>query len=147
MFNKHIYTEIEIGAPTYLVWSVLTDTASYPSWNPFIKNMDGFLAKGYKLSVSIQAPGNKPMTFKPTLLTVDKNSELRWLGHFGVPGIFDGEHVFRLEETSGGSTRFIQEEYFKGILIPLFKRMFTSTTQGFSDMNNALKKRAEGINS
>ena len=37
------------------------------------------------------------MTFKPTVLAVHPERELRWLGRFILPGLFDGEHSFRIE--------------------------------------------------
>ena len=34
---KELHSEIEINAPVERVWEVLTDFASYPRWNPFIR--------------------------------------------------------------------------------------------------------------
>ena len=38
------------------------------------------------------------MTFKPVLLTVKPARELRWRGSLVLPGVFDGEHSFLLDE-------------------------------------------------
>ena len=37
------------------------------------------------------------MRFKPRVLKAEPNRELRWLGHLGIPGLFDGEHIFTIE--------------------------------------------------
>jgi uncharacterized protein YndB with AHSA1/START domain len=34
---KELHTEIEIDASAERVWDILTDFASYPQWNPFIR--------------------------------------------------------------------------------------------------------------
>ena len=94
--KKELYTEIEINAAPEKVWRILTDFEAYPNWNPFIKKIKGNLAVGEKLEVFIQPSGAKGMTFKPTLLTVEKEKELRWLGKLFVSGLFDGEHFFKI---------------------------------------------------
>jgi hypothetical protein len=77
------------------------------------------------------------------VVTVEPNRELRWLGHLLVPGLFDGEHLHRLEPSEAGGTRYRQSEKFKGILVPLTDSVLAVTEQGFRAMNEALKVRAE----
>ena len=91
---KELNTEIEINASANKVWDVLTDFKSFPGWNPFIQKIEGKIEVGAKLEVFIQPPDSKGMTFKPTLLKVEPNREIRWLGHLFFPGLFDGEHIF-----------------------------------------------------
>jgi hypothetical protein len=66
------------------------------------------------------------------------------LGHLGFSGIFDGEHIFRIEPIGADRVRFVQEERFAGVLAPLLLR-FTegSTREGFAAMNAALRARVE----
>ncbi len=40
--------------------------------------------------------------------------------------------------------RFVQEEAFRGILVPLMGRAIEGARRGFEEMNRALKERAEG---
>lgn len=68
-----------------------------PTWNPFIKAISGEPKTGSRLSVHIVPPGKSGMWFKPTVIAVRPEHELRWLGHLMVPGIFDGEHYFLLD--------------------------------------------------
>jgi len=81
---------------------------------------------------------------RPTVLAVEPNRQLRWKGQLLVPGMFDGEHFFRLEPNAGGGTTFHHGEIFSGLLVPLLKRVLDGATkQGFIAMNEALKREAE----
>jgi hypothetical protein len=141
--TREISDAVEINASPDQVWSVLTDTASFPSWNPFIRELEGQLTEGAKLRVVIQPPGRRQSTFRPTLLTVTPARELRWLGRLVIPGLFDGEHSLRLEPIPNGGTRFTQAERFNGVLVAPFKGVLDSTAMGFQQMNQALKARVE----
>jgi len=141
---KQLHTQIEIDAPAKRVWEVLTDFASYPQWNPFIRHIRGRLAAGERLRARLAPPGGRAMTFKPKVLTAAPERELRWVGHLLLPGLFDGEHSFLIETLEENRVRFVQREAFDGLLVPLFSRSLESNTQrGFEQMNQALKERAE----
>jgi hypothetical protein len=84
------------------------------------------------------------MTFRPTVLSVEPNRELRWLGRLLIPGLFDGEHIFEIEPAGMDRVRFTQREVFRGLFVPLLARSLDrDTRRGFEEMNRALKVRAE----
>lgn len=140
-----IEAEIEIRASTERVWKLLTEFASYPQWNPFVRSIEGDLVVGQKLKVFIQPPGSGGMRFRPTLLVVSPARELRWRGRLLLPGVFDGEHYFKLEPTPNGTVLVRQGERFTGVLVPLARKSLDGATrQGFIAMNEALKREAEG---
>lgn len=141
---KELFTDIEILASADRVWQVLTDFTAYPQWNPFILHVEGEAKEGARLAVDLRPPGGKPMRFRPIVLRAVPNRELRWLGHFLIPGLFDGEHIFTIEPLRAARVRFIQREIVKGLLVPLFTRLLEENTRrGFEEMNRALKARAE----
>lgn len=142
MPSHRIETRIEIDAPPQRVWSILTDFAGMASWNPFITSISGELKPGSRLAVRISPPGKRTLTFNPTIVTVRPQRELRWLGHFLMPGIFDGEHSLLLTPTDHG-IRFTHSERFSGMLAGLMRNTLAATEAGFNAMNSALKQRAE----
>jgi hypothetical protein len=142
-FSRELRHEIEIDAPAERVWQALTKTADY-SWNPFIHRLEGKLAVGEKLQVEIEPPEGRVMTFKPTVLEVEPARKLRWLGHFLLPKVLDGEHSFELQPLSGDRTRLVQSERFSGILVGLLSGTLDKTEHGFAAMNAALKSKVEG---
>lgn len=143
MAERRIETSIDISAPPARVWALLTDFAAMSTWNPFIKSIAGDLVQGGRLSVEIAPPGKSGMRFRPTILVLRPERELRWRGRVLLPGLFDGEHYFLLEPSGGRGTRFTHGERFTGILVGLFGGTLTATEAGFRAMNTALKQRAE----
>ena len=142
--SSELHSETAIQASPQLVWEILTDFAAYPEWNPFIPRIDGSVETGSRLDVQLQPPGGRGMRMRPTVLAAAPAEELRWVGHLGIPGLFDGEHRFRIELLGPDRVRFVQEEQFRGLLVPLvFWFIEAGTRQGFEAMNQALKARAE----
>lgn len=140
-----LLTDIEIAASPEQVWAVLTDFATYPRWNPFIRHVDGAAEEGRLLEVFIHPPGARRACYRPLVLVADAPRELRWRAHLMVmPGVFEGEHRFVLERLPNGSVRFEQSERFSGLLTPLMRdRIDRSICRGFREMNAALKGRVE----
>jgi hypothetical protein len=143
MAERCIETSIQIAAPAKRVWSILTDFPAMATWNPFIRSISGALTPGSTLAVQIAPPGKSGMRFKPTVLAVKPERELRWRGQLLLPGIFDGEHYFLLEEIGRDRTRLTHGESFSGILVGMFAGTLSATQDGFEAMNAALKQRAE----
>ena len=131
-----------MAAPIEKVWATLTDFDAYPRWNPFITRLTGDISEGGKVEARLMG-----MTINPRIERLEENTELRWVGHLGVPGMFDGEHYFRIEANKDGSTRFVHGERFTGVLVPIFALIgqFKKIERAFVDMNEALKARVEGV--
>lgn len=139
-----VETQITINASTERVWSVLMDFPSHARWNPFIRSIEGAATVGQSLNVFIKPPGAGGMRFHPTVLVVTHGREFRWKGKLLVPGLFDGEHYFKLEPQPEGGLIFHQGEQFSGMLVSLFKKSLDGATrQGFVAMNEAVKLEAE----
>lgn len=139
-----IHTSIEIDAPAETVWSVLTDFAAYPEWNPYTR-IEGTPGPGERLRVSPGPEAGRAPTFRPRVLVAD-GRELRWLGHLLVPGLFDGEHSFVVAELEEGRSTLVQSESFSGLLVGIIMRFVRAPTEAnFHGVNEALKARAEAL--
>ncbi len=140
---KNIQTEIIINSPVSKVWNTLMDFEKYADWNPFVQ-IKGEAKKGAQLENTMNIEGQKPQTFKPTILECKSEEEFRWEGHLFVKGLFDGEHYFLLESISENKTKIIHGENFRGILSNMILNMIGEKTKaGFIKMNEALKDRCE----
>lgn len=143
---RTIETTVEIDAAPEAVWAVLTDTAAYPDWNPFVRSLEGDLRIGARLHVCLQPPGGRAITMRPTVEVFDAPRELRWLGRLGLPRVFDGEHRFTIQSLDGGTrSRFVQAETFRGVLVPFVGSVLRTTRAGFEAMNDALRGRVAAV--
>jgi hypothetical protein len=140
---RGLTTTVDIAADPEAVWSVLTDFAAYPAWNPFVREISGDQTVGARLRVVLELPGRKPMTIRPRITRWEPGRVFEWLGHTGIRGVFDGRHRFTVDGLDDG-TKFEQAERFSGLLAaPLLRFIGAATRQGFEAMNLALRNRAE----
>jgi hypothetical protein len=141
---KRLRAQVDIHASPERVWQILTDFGAYPEWNPFIVHASGTPRAGERLTIRMQPEGGRGMTFRPTVLDNVPGKRLRWLGRVLVPGVFDGEHSFFIEPLGEDRVRLVQQEDFRGVLVPLLARSLERRTlPAFERMNQALKRRAE----
>jgi hypothetical protein len=142
--RRFIKTETLIDAPAERVWAAMTDFASFPSWNPFMRAAEGRLEPGEQLKIRLQLDHGLKMTFRPRVTVVKPNRELRWLATLGRPGVFDVDRAFQIEPRDGG-VRFVMSEECTGWLTPV---MFAANLEaqlyrGYDAFNEALRKRVE----
>ena len=52
---KTFSSSITIDAPASKIWSILTDGAAYPSWNPTVVKVEGTIAAGGDVLVCVDA--------------------------------------------------------------------------------------------
>ena len=141
---RTLATDIVIEASAERVWRVLTDFDRYPEWNPFLVSCAGELSVGARLQVRASPSGSSGRTFYPTVTKVDRGREFRWLGRLLVPGLLDGEHIFSIERLADDRVRFVHNENFRGLVLPLHGMFrYSNTRRGFEEMNQSLKEEAE----
>jgi len=142
--TRTIRSAIEIRAPADVVWRVLTDFESYPEWNPHLRRVRGTPAEGGRLTVHSRPPGGRAVVFRPVIVRWAPPRELRWLATLFSARLFRAEHGFRVEPVSQDRVRLVQDETFRGLLIPLYSAVrLRATRRGFEQMNAALRERAE----
>ena len=145
MRSRIIKTETIIHAPAERVWAEMTDFASFPQWNPFVREAHGKLVPGEKLKIRLRLDRGLRMTFRPRVTVVEPNRELRWLATLGRPGVFDVDRAFQIEPRDEGSVRFVMSEECSGWLTPV---MFATNLEaqlyrGYDAFNEALRRRVE----
>ena len=136
---------LDIAAPPERIWEQLTDFAGFHAWNPFIRRASGELRLGNRLTITMKL-GSSERTFRPTLIKVEPNRELRWLARVGPRGVFDVERVFQIEPLADGRTRFAQSETCTGLIEPILfigGKLERDILRGYDQFAHAIKDRVE----
>jgi hypothetical protein len=136
-------TEIQIQAPPEKIWQILIDLAKYPVWNPFITQAIGRVEVGARVEITVPS-GSKEMKLHCRVIKAEPRQVLCWKYHVISPLLFRGEHSFTIEPMGSNYVRFVDQEIFNGLLVPMqAKEIDSSSRQGFEAMDKALKIRAE----
>ena len=143
-----VETGIDIAAPPWRVWRVLTDFAAYPAWNPVLTRIEGCAEPGARLCVRIELPGRSAVTLTPRVVVLETGRVLRCRCRLllPLPGLLSGEHAFELERLAEGrATRLRHAAHVSGLLAPLVRLggVLEATRRGLEAMDAALKAVAE----
>jgi uncharacterized protein YndB with AHSA1/START domain len=128
-----------IQAAREQVWPVLTDIAAWPDWDSGVTNVDGRLALGEKLSITVAA--NPGRVFPVKVVHVDPPQRLVLRG--GMPlGLFTGRRTYTLAP-EGTGTRFTMREEYTGPLAGLIFKSIPDLDPSFRQFAEGLKRRVE----
>jgi hypothetical protein len=145
MMSKYLSAVVDIASTPRQVWEVLIDFAAYPQWNPFIVDAGGTARTGTQLTLRMQPVGARAMTLRPIVYDVTDERRLQWVGRVITPRILTAEHTFTIEPRDAGC-RLMQQECFRGLLVPFLSRSLDAhTLPAFTAMNAALKARVERV--
>ena len=143
-FFQAIFTySCTIEAPKEKVWDILTDTDSYPEWNPFTKKTDLEWKLGADVRQEVFMPGaKKPIIHKAKLSQFEKGSHFAWAMKMG--SLLRAERKQGLEALSENQTRYFTIDYNRGVIAPIVAMIYGKKIEaGFKMMGDALKQRAE----
>ncbi|KAI1273906.1 hypothetical protein F5Y07DRAFT_401872 [Xylaria sp. FL0933] len=139
---------IEIARSPARVRQVLTDFAHSHEWSQGPVKAVQPLAPGGRLDVGdklkVTFGGGISVTAE---ITENSPTEFMWQG--GLPGLVNGEHSFRFEESkiTPSSTTFVNSEVFTGILSKLSEGSKNSSSPGFEKFNESLKQESRVLKS
>ncbi|MCB9541809.1 MAG: SRPBCC domain-containing protein [bacterium] len=135
----HFEAAATIDAPPETVWSILTDTAHWPEWDPYCERVEGQVALGKKVKVFTKlSPGR---AFPVKVAELDAPRAMTWQG--GMPfGLFKGVRTYRLAP-AGSGTRFTMREEFSGPMLKMIGKTIPDMTEAFQAFVDGLKQRAE----
>ena len=96
---RHYEATSTIAASPEAVWAVLSDAASWPSWDSGVDAVEGRIAIGQTVKIRSKAAPGRAFPVKVT--RVDPPAHLRFSG--GMPlGLFRGVRTYELSDGADG---------------------------------------------
>ncbi len=132
----------EIKAPKQTVWDVITDTAAYAEWNPFVPSCKTSFAVGSPIVMKVRLLPSLTITQKET---IQQNRPGEFLAYgINIPlSILSSTRQQILTAIDENTTRYESVFILKGLLSPLVSMMLKAQlTRGFSEMTEGLVRRA-----
>jgi len=129
-----------IAASPEAVWAVLSDGASWPSWDSGVDAVEGRIAMGETIKIRSQAAPGRAFPVKVTRF--EPPAHLRFSG--GMPlGLFRGVRAYELSNGANGHVTFRMREEYSGPLLRLIWRSMPDLGPSFERFARGLKQRAE----
>jgi hypothetical protein len=129
---------INIQANAERIWNLLTDAKGFPRWNSTVTSVEGEIIEGKGIVVRVPGTDRK---FTPKVSGVVPNQRMIWTGGFAP--MFKGVRTFDLRPQHDGSTDFVMEECFSGLMLPLVGRSLPDFKPIFERYATDLKHEAE----
>lgn len=137
---QHFAATTNIRASADTIWRILTDAASYPTWDPGTIRIEGTIARGQKVVAYNKLNPNRGFSAKVTRF--EPGRAMTWSG--GMPfGLFTGVRTFTLDPQPDGTVNFTLREEFTGPMLALIGRSLPDMTDSFKNFAAGLKARAE----
>jgi hypothetical protein len=138
VFSMSCGVELNIRARASTIWSLLTNANDFPRWNSTVTSVEGQIREGEQLRLHV--PGSNRV-FTPRVSGVVPNQRMTWTGGFSP--VFKGVRTFELQARNDGSTDFVMEERFSGLMLPLVRASMPDFGPVFEQYANDLKQEAE----
>ncbi|MFC7480370.1 SRPBCC family protein [Luedemannella flava] len=144
---------VSIDVPIEVVWAVLTDLATYPSWDPFIAAAEGGVAVGDPMVLRVRLASGRRVTLRakvgrsvpPTQIGSARTAILEYdlVGPLAAMNAVRSRRRHTLRQAADGATAYRVEEWFRGAAalgVPVGR-----VQAAFRAQAQALKERAEGL--
>src|SRR4051812_33278309 len=144
---SNVLTRVQIAASPERVWQVITDFDAYAGWNPVITRIRSEARIGAAVRFRIRIEGTPEVALAARVVQCEPGRLFAWRGGAPlVPAIAWGEHYFRIEPASGGTSLLTHGEDFGGVLAAVVSgRTHARVVRTYDALNAALKSRAESL--
>jgi hypothetical protein len=133
---------INIKAQPNRIWTLLTNAKDFPRWNSTVKNIEGTISLGEK--IQLRATIAPERIFKLRVSEFVVNQKMVWRD--GAAPMFQGVRTYALKSKNDGSTDFLMEEIFSGLMLPMIVKSLPDFGPTFEQYTADLKHEAEQAN-
>ena len=134
---------IGIRAPAEVIWGIVSDIDRWSEWNPLYSKAAGVVRMGAQLDLELALDGQPRRAIQPVILDWVPNEQIHWRLKM-AGGLVVTTRFIEIEALSATGCIFANGELFGGFGgPPLVRRMGRVIRQGFREMSEALKAKAE----
>ena len=141
-----IEEELEISAPTDVVWGVITDLPCYEQWNPFVISCRSTLVVGDPIDMRVKIFSRFAQPQRETIQEHVPGQRLCYGLDGGRLGAVISRRCHQLESLDSGRTRYRSRFALSGWLGPVTRVLLgTRLRRGFHSMTAGIRDRAEQL--
>ncbi len=137
-FRMEYSCGINIQATPSRVWSIMTNAADFPRWNSTVKSVEGKIAAGEKIKLSVKIAPDRVFNLAITEFVPEK----RMVWSDGN-AIFKGVRTYTIAPKGDGSSDFSMAELYTGLMLPMIAGSLPNFIPEFEKYAAALKREAE----
>lgn len=141
-----VHTEVLIDAPPEKVWAVLTDFDRLSEWSNNFVGLEGEFRDGGQITVTFKA-GPMRQRIDHEVKFFEDGLSFGWSDPL-MMGISD-HHIYQVNPTDDGKTRFVQTDHVKGphghLGYHIGHQLANGMMQSYVEFNRRLKARVESM--
>lgn len=131
--------KINIKSSTDRVWQVLTDGSRFTTWNSTLKEFEGTVAEGEKVTLVAYVDTTRTFTIK--VKEVEPLDHMTWVD--GPSGIFHGVRLYTLTDKKDGTVDVMMTEVLAGYALAFAKKKLPDFGAAFETYLADLKRECE----
>lgn len=145
MSDAKIEHRIGVKAPPLVIWEMLVEVESWPSWNPIYTEARGRLGFDEPLHLTCQLPDRPPFPIEATVTEWVPEEQILWTTRSKY-GFVRTTRYIEIDKLSDNGCIFANGELIQGRMAASHARkMGRALYLGFEAMGEAVKARAEAI--
>lgn len=142
--NPKIQHRLGVAAPAHVVWEVVSDIESWPSWNPIYPKAKGKLGFGEALQLTVALPDREPFDLNATVVEWVPEEQILWTTK---PGAFvQTTRYIEIDKLTDTACIFSNGEMFQGMMArSAARKNGRAMYRAFEQMGEIVKARAEAL--
>ena len=146
MSAPKIEHRIGVAAPPHILWELLQDLESWPSWNPIYTKVKGKLGYGEEVHLTCRLPDQpEPLELVATIIEWVPDEQIHWTTR-AMRGLVRTTRYIEIDKLTDEACIFANGELIQGFLAKSAgRKLARSMWKGFELMGEAVKARAEAL--
>jgi hypothetical protein len=135
-----------VKAPASVVWEILADVPSWPTWSTIYSKASGVIGYGERLKLELALPGQPPQAIEPIIYEWEPHEVIHWRLK-SMMGMIETIRFLEVDALSDTGCIFANGEIHGGLMGPSKAaiKQRALLRAGFTAMGEAMRDRAEAL--